>query len=112
MSSFTINVPFEKLKITDEEFVKRQELIKKHTKNGKEDLFLVFNEYYEWLVKKENNMTIAEEKVREISDKLVNRIDELRDEGYQDASILSSVRNYLIGLTDGIDFAEEMRNQD
>lgn len=57
-------------------------------------------------------MTIAEEKIREISDKLVNRIDELRDEGYPDASILATVRNYLIGLTDGIDFAEEMRKED
>ena len=55
-------------------------------------------------------MTTAEEKVREISDKLVNRIDELRDEGYTDASILATVRNYLIGLTDGLDFAEEMRS--
>lgn len=53
-------------------------------------------------------MTVAEEKVREISDKLVNKIDDLRDKGYDDASILASVRNYLIGLTDGIDFAEEM----
>ena len=57
-------------------------------------------------------MTPAEEKVREISDKLVNRIDELRAEGYTEASILATVRNYLIGITDGIDFAEEMRNQD
>ena len=57
-------------------------------------------------------MTVAEEKVREISDKLVNRIDELRDEGYSDASILATVRNYLIGLSDGIDFAEEMRKDD
>lgn len=59
MSSFTINVPFEKLRITDEELAKRQELIKKHTKNGKVDLFLVFNEFYEWLSKKrkENIMT-------------------------------------------------------
>jgi len=52
MSSFTINVPFEKLRITDEELAKRQELIKKHTKDGKVDLFLVFNEFYEWLSKK------------------------------------------------------------
>ena len=57
-------------------------------------------------------MTVAEEKVREISDQLVNRIDELRSEGYDDASILASVRNYLLGLTDGIDFVEEMRNMD
>lgn len=57
-------------------------------------------------------MTTAEEKVREISDKLVNRIDELRDEGYSDAFILATVRNYLLGLTDGIDFAEEMRKED
>jgi hypothetical protein len=55
MSSFTINVPFEKLRITDEELAKRQELIKKHTKNGKIDLFLVFNEFYEWLSKKREN---------------------------------------------------------
>ena len=51
-------------------------------------------------------MTPAEEKVREISDKLVTRIDELRAEGYTEASILATVRNYLIGITDGIDFAE------
>lgn len=57
-------------------------------------------------------MTPAEQKVREISDKLVNRIDELREEGYEDSSILATVRNYLLGITDGIDFAEEMRNQD
>ena len=57
-------------------------------------------------------MTTAEEKVREISDKLVNRIDELRNEGYSDDSILATVRNYLLGLTDGIDFAEEMRKDD
>lgn len=57
-------------------------------------------------------MTTAEEKIREISDKLVNRIDELREEGYDDAAILAAVRNYLLGVTDGIDFSEEMRNQD
>lgn len=57
-------------------------------------------------------MTVAEQKIRDISDQLVNRIDELRNEGYDDASILASVRNYLLGLTDGIDFVEEMRNQD
>lgn len=57
-------------------------------------------------------MTVAEQKIRDISDQLVNRIDELRKEGYSDDSILATVRNYLIGLTDGIDFAEEMRNMD
>lgn len=58
--------------------------------------------------RKENNMTTTEEKVREISDKLVNKIDDLRDKGFDDTSILLSVRNYLLGLIDGIDFAEEM----
>lgn len=53
-------------------------------------------------------MTVMEEKVRELSDKLVNKIDDLRDKGFDDTSILSSVRNYLLGLIDGIDFAEEM----
>lgn len=57
-------------------------------------------------------MTVAEQKIRDISDQLVNRIDELRNEGYDDASILASVRNYLLGMTDGIDFVEEMRNQE
>lgn len=57
-------------------------------------------------------MTVAEQKIRDISDQLVNRIDELREAGYDDASILASVRNYLLGLTDGIDFVEEMRNQE
>ena len=57
-------------------------------------------------------MTVAEEKVREISDKLVNKIDDLRDKGFDDTSILLSVRNYLLGLIDGIDFTEEMRKLD
>lgn len=57
-------------------------------------------------------MTVAEEKIREFSDKIVNRIDDLRDEGFDDASILATVRNYLLGVTDGLDFAEEMRNKD
>lgn len=53
-------------------------------------------------------MTVMEEKVRELSDKLVNKIDDLRDKGFDDTSILLSVRNYLLGLIDGIDIAEEM----
>ena len=60
------------------------------------------------MIQQETNMTVAEEKVSEISDKLVNKIDDLRDKGYDDAFILASVRNYLIGFTDGIDFVEEM----
>ena len=53
---FTLNIPFEKLKITDEELAKRQELIKKYTdENGKVDLYLVFKEFYEWLNKKDKN---------------------------------------------------------
>lgn len=53
---FTLNIPFEKLKITDEELAKRQELIEKHTdKNGKVDLYLVFKDFYEWLNKKDKN---------------------------------------------------------
>lgn len=53
---FTLNIPFEKLKITDEELAKRQELIEKHTdENGKVDLYLVFREFYEWLNKKDKN---------------------------------------------------------
>ena len=39
--------------ITDEELVKRQELIKKHTdENGNINLYLVFKEFYEWLIGK------------------------------------------------------------
>ena len=56
-------------------------------------------------------MTQAEEKVREISDKLVNRIDELKNEGFEDSAILSSVRNYLLGLSDGLDFSAEMNEE-
>lgn len=53
---FTLNIPFEKLKITDEELAKRQELIEKHTdENGKVDLYLVFKDFYEWLNKKDKN---------------------------------------------------------
>ena len=54
MTKFTVNVPFEKLKITEEELAKRQELIKKHTdENGKINLYLVFKEFYEWLTEKD-----------------------------------------------------------
>jgi len=52
--SFTVNVPFEKLKITDEDLAKRQELIEKHTdENGNVDLYLVFKEMHEWLSEKD-----------------------------------------------------------
>ena len=58
-------------------------------------------------------MTVTEEKVREIANKLVNKIDDLRYKSFNDAnSILAFVRNYLIGLADGIDLAEEMRKLD
>ena len=51
MTKFTVNVPFEKLKLTDEELVKRQELIKKYTdESGNINLYLVFKEFYEWLI--------------------------------------------------------------
>jgi hypothetical protein len=54
MTKFTVNVPFEKLKITEEEIAKRQELIKKHTdENGNINLYLVFKEFYEWLTEKD-----------------------------------------------------------
>ncbi len=56
-------------------------------------------------------MTQAEEKVREISDKLVNRIDELKNEGFEDSAILATVRNYLLGLVDGLDFSAEMNEE-
>ncbi len=54
MTKFNVNVPFEKLKITDEELAKRQELIKKHTdENGNINLYLVFKEFYVWLTEKD-----------------------------------------------------------
>lgn len=54
MTKFTVNVPFEKLKTTDEELAKRQELIKKYTdENGNINLYLVFKDFYEWLTEKE-----------------------------------------------------------
>lgn len=53
-------------------------------------------------------MTQAEEKVKELSDKLVKKIDELKKNGFEDSAILSSVRNYLLGLSDGLDFSAEM----
>ena len=43
----------------------------------------------------------------------MNKIDDLRYKSFNDAnSILAFVRNYLIGLADGIDLAEEMRKLD
>ena len=56
-------------------------------------------------------MTQAEEKVKELSDKIVKRIDELKNEGFEDSAILASVRNYLLGLTDGLDFSAEMNEE-
>lgn len=53
-------------------------------------------------------MTQAEYKVKELSDKLIKRIDELKNEGFEDSDILASIRNYLLGLTDGLDFSAEM----
>lgn len=56
MTKFTVNVPFEKFKITAEDLEKREELIKKHTdENDKINLYLVFKEYYEWLTEKEKD---------------------------------------------------------
>lgn len=56
-------------------------------------------------------MTQAEEKVKELSDKLVNRIDELKNEGFEDSAILATVRNYLLGLVDGLDLSAEMNEE-
>ena len=54
MTKFTVNVPFEKLKLTEEELAKRQELIKKYTdENGNINLYLVFKDFYKWLTEKE-----------------------------------------------------------
>ena len=54
-------------------------------------------------------MTKAEEKVKELAEKIVDRIDELRKQGFEDSDILASVRNYLLGLTDGLGLSEEMK---
>ena len=56
-------------------------------------------------------MTQAEEKVREISDKLIQRIDEFKNEGFEDSAILATVRNYLLGLVDGLDLSAEMNDE-
>ena len=53
-------------------------------------------------------MTQAEYKVKELAEKIIKRIDELKNEGFEESDILSSVRNYLLGLTDGLDFSSEM----
>ena len=56
-------------------------------------------------------MTQAEYKVKELAEKIVKRIDELNGEGYEDSAILASVRNYLLGLTDGLDLSAEMNEK-
>ena len=56
-------------------------------------------------------MTPAEEKVKELSNKIVDRIDELKKDGFEDSAILASVRNYLLGLIDGLDFSAEMNEE-
>ena len=56
-------------------------------------------------------MTQAEEKVKELSNELVKRIDELKNDGFEDSAILASVRNYLLGLVDGLDFSAEMNEE-
>lgn len=56
-------------------------------------------------------MTQAEYKVKELSDKIVKRIDELKNEGFEESVILASVRNYLLGICDGLDFSAEMNEK-
>lgn len=56
-------------------------------------------------------MTVAEEKVKELSNKLVNRIDELKNEDFEDSAILATVRNYLLGLIDGLELSAEMNEE-
>lgn len=58
-------------------------------------------------------MTVAEAKVKELCEKLLNIIQEYNeDPEHYDNLCLSKIDSYLSGMCDGIDFAEEMRQPD
>ena len=54
-------------------------------------------------------MTNAEAKVKELSEKLLNIIDDNRNAGASPECALSKLESYLAGVADGIDLSEEMR---
>ncbi len=57
-------------------------------------------------------MTVAEEKVKELCEKLLKIIDESPNSPEDDSQIVSKIECYLSGVSDGIDLSEEMRQPD
>jgi hypothetical protein len=57
-------------------------------------------------------MTNAELKVQELASKVTDMIDKLKLAGEDDSTILGEIKSYLLGLDDGLSFAEEMRQPD
>jgi len=54
-------------------------------------------------------MTNAEVKVKEVADVIREKIDKWKNEGIPREVILDRIDAYLSGLSDGIDFCDDMR---
>ena len=57
-------------------------------------------------------MTPIEMKVHELADKLCNTIHDMQAQKTEDKVIVQSIKSYLAGLCDGLDFAEEVRGDE
>ena len=60
--------------------------------------------------KEEEKMTETEEKVNELTNKLIDIINEMQKREMEDKVIVQAIKSYLAGLADGIDFAQEIRD--
>ena len=57
-------------------------------------------------------MTIAEAKVNEFANKILNLIEQSEQQGADPKWVLQGIKGYISGISDGIEFAEEMRAPD
>lgn len=57
-------------------------------------------------------MTVAEAKVNEFANKILNSIEQSEQQQADPKLILQTIKGYLCGMSDGIEFAEEMRVPD
>lgn len=57
-------------------------------------------------------MTPIESKVHELSNKLCDAIHEMQKRKTEDKVIVQSIKSYLAGLCDGLDLAEETRDDE
>lgn len=57
-------------------------------------------------------MTVAEAKVNEFANKILDYIEQSEQQQADPKWILQGVKGYICGMSDGIEFAEEMRSPD